>query len=221
MFSVESFICLFIFLLIFVCFPKNVILCLFTVCRSEASACTKVRLGLEVRGNVRSYVSPTQAPAAARGRKAPLSYTPHPPFSSWFTLLWRVKLLSPVRLLSTVFACEAGERGNTLVGAARGRKAALSETLVVVVASHRGPVVERRATNRPTNTKNLMKASHTNWKKTMLAEYILLKSSITHTQLDNHHSLEVSFNKTRFATNYQSECKWWSQHCIGSWKSLW
>ena len=73
-------------LLIFVCFPKNVILCLFTVCRSEASACTKVRLGLEVRGNVRSYVSPTQAPAAARGRKAPLSWPLNPAstFSSCF-----------------------------------------------------------------------------------------------------------------------------------------
>ena len=80
-----SSVCLFVCEFLFV-FQKNVILCLFTVCRWEASACTKVRLGLEVRGNVRSYVSPTQAPAAARGRKAPLSWPLNPAstFSSCF-----------------------------------------------------------------------------------------------------------------------------------------
>ena len=56
-----------------------------------------------------------------------------------------------------MFACEVGGRGKTLVAAARGRKAALSETLPVL--AHRGPVVE--TSNQPTKRHKKLEASLT------------------------------------------------------------
>ena len=114
-------------------------------------------------------------PAAARGRKAALSYPLRPAstFFHGFTVCGTLSCLSLARLLSTVFACEVGGRGNTFVGAARGRKAALSESLPVLLA-HRGPVVE--TSNQPTDRhKKLESISH------YLEENLkLIDGSITH-----------------------------------------
>ena len=139
-------------------------MCLFTVCRREPTAAQRCVLGWSSSsGSGATSDDHMFHQHTARSRQGEESsfVLPSPSgfhFFSWFHFVWHFKLSSPARLLSTVFACEVGGRGNTSVGAARGRKAALSESLPVLLA-HRGPVVE--TSNQPTDRhKKLESISH-------------------------------------------------------------
>ena len=186
-FTLKSFVSLFVFL--FIClFIKHVVLCVFSIGRRDPGAsCTKVGVGLEWSGGSGATSDHMfHQHTAARSRQGeessfvlntPSMQLQHFPHESTSCL--------SCRLLSDCFPqclhvkwVEVAR--HWWVGAARGRKAPLSETLRAVVA-HRGPVVE--TSNQPTDQHKKLDESisqHYFQRKTVPAQDRPLYGSIMH-----------------------------------------